>query len=62
MAESEVNARRKSTRRTTRRVFKAYKPQDGTYDELFSADGTPRAEFCKIVEIIDSMEIGRAHV
>lgn len=58
MAESEVNARRKSTRRTTRRVFKAYKPQDGTYDELFSADGTPRAEFCKIVEIIDSMGTG----
>ncbi|MBP9892317.1 MAG: hypothetical protein KBG84_10480, partial [Planctomycetes bacterium] len=57
MSEGETSAR-KSTRRTTRRVFKAYKPQDGTYDELFGQDGVPRPEFAKIVDIIDSMGTG----
>ncbi|MBP9892266.1 MAG: circularly permuted type 2 ATP-grasp protein [Planctomycetes bacterium] len=57
LSEGETSAR-KSTRRTTRRVFKAYRPQVGTYDELFGVDGVPRPEFAKIVDIIDSMGTG----
>lgn len=39
-------------------MFKAYKPAEGCYDELFSADVASRPEFAKIVDIIDSMGTG----
>ena len=35
-------------------LFSSYRPLNGTYDELFSAEGTPREEFRRVIELLGS--------